>query len=102
MPTSPPSPCTTPGCPNRRPCPVHGRRVRSAVDGQLDTRAWRRLSRYERARQPLCQDCLAEGKTTVATDPHHLVRRSEGGQLLTDQLAMLCSHHHGQRTARGE
>src|SRR6266566_5633471 len=102
MPTSPASPCASPGCPNRRPCPEHGRRVGNPTDRQLDTRAWRRFSRYERTRQPLCQDCLVEGRVTIATDPHHLERRSRGGPLITDRLVMLCAHHHGKRTARGE
>lgn len=52
--------------------------------------------------QPLCQDCLAEGRTTLATDPHHLEKRSDGGALLTSKLLMLCHPHHSARTSRGE
>ena len=94
--------CSSPGCRYRQPCPEHSRRPKNQRDRQLDTRAWRRLSAYSRARQPLCEDCLADGCVTPAVDPHHPHRRSEGGALLTDKLVMLCKHHHGVRTARGE
>lgn len=97
MPTSPSPPCRSRLCPHVQPCPIHGARNRD-----LNKRTWRRLSRWQLTREPLCADCLAEGQTTPADDPHHVERRDEGGPLLTDRLVSLCKSHHAKRTAEGQ
>ena len=108
MPTRAPLYCTTPGCSNTKPCPVHGRRSRtqaSPADVELwNSRAWRRLREQKLSRDPLCVDCEARGIVTAAAVVHHVVKRTTGGALLPslDELLSLCRSCHGVRTRRGE
>lgn len=61
-----------------------------------------RLSKGQREAQPYCQDCAAEGHMVIATQSHHVHKRSEGGALLSAVLISLCASHHSRRTQRGE
>lgn len=49
---------------------------------------------------PLCVLCLAEGRTTVATDVDHIVPRRQGGSDEESNLQPLCHSHHSQKTGR--
>lgn len=49
---------------------------------------------------PLCVLCLAEGRTTLATDVDHIVPRREGGSDEASNLQSLCHSHHSQKTGR--
>lgn len=66
------------------------------------TSRWRKLRDLKIAEQPLCEMCLAEGKTTIAEDVHHIqsfmsttdpVKRK---QLAFDynNLMSICKKHH--------
>ena len=67
--------------------------------------AWRKLRETYLIEHPLCEDCLAEGKVTPATDVHHIKSPFRKGDvnwiLLLDynNLASLCKEHHGARHA---
>ena len=67
--------------------------------------AWRKLRETYLKEHPLCEDCLAEGKVTPATDVHHIKSPFRKGEvnwnLLLDynNLASLCKEHHGARHA---
>lgn len=50
---------------------------------------------------PLCVLCLAEGRTTLATDVDHIVPRRQGGSDEASNLQPLCHSHHSQKTGRG-
>ena len=56
------------------------------------------------AANPLCVECLREGRTEAATDVDHIVPHRGDKQLLRDwtNLQALCAHHHNQKTGRGE
>ncbi len=77
-------------------CPIHQREVNADV---RNSRAWRKLSELVRAREPLCRDCKAEGKTRLATQVHHVKPRGQGGSLLPsmEDLVPLCTPHHNKR-----
>lgn len=49
---------------------------------------------------PLCVLCLAEGRTTLATDVDHIVPRRQGGSDEASNLQPLCHSHHSQKTGR--
>ncbi|WP_418832028.1 HNH endonuclease signature motif containing protein [Phocaeicola sp.] len=40
--------------------------------------AWRRLRAQKMARSPLCEDCLLEGRTRLATEVHHVTPIERG------------------------
>lgn len=65
-------------------------------------RRWRKLRRMVLAAQPLCADCQTHGRTTLATDVHHIVAKKDGGTDAWDNLQALCHSCHSRRTARGE
>lgn len=78
------------------------RKSAAAIDRGLKTKVWERRSRLQRRTQPLCEDCIGEGRITPATDVHHVHRRSDGGGLLDSPLMSLCRSHHSRRTGNGE
>ena len=38
----------------------------------INTKRWRRLRAFVLKRYPLCRECLRQGRTTAATEVHHL------------------------------
>jgi len=42
------------------------------------------------------------GTYNLATQTHHIDKRSNGGVLLSTELLSLCASHHSQRTRKGE
>src|SRR5260221_569616 len=66
--------------------------------------AWGRRSLLERADHPLCADHLARNEYVPATEVHHIVKLSLGGDMLptSDGLITLCHSCHSKRTIRGE
>jgi len=65
-------------------------------------RDWRdRLRAEQLYRQPLCEDCLAAGRTTAATQVHHKVPHQGNLTLFldADNLMSLCASCHSIRTA---
>ena len=53
---------------------------------------------------PMCQDCLAKGKSRAATDLHHIQKICDRPDLRfdPDNLMCLCKECHDVRSARGE
>lgn len=109
MPTLPPRPCASPGCPAIGYCPKHAKIRVSAPTPQprlYDDRrgssaqrgygyAWQKKRRDYLIRHPLCVRC---GKP--ATDVDHVLARRFGGSEDEGNLQALCSYHHKQKTVR--
>lgn len=110
MPSKPPRPCPTPGCPNLiegpdRWCPPCTRRRQRHTDrdrapaGRRGYGAtWRKLRTMKLARSPGCE--WPEGCTRAATDVDHIVPLAEGGTNLLENLRSLCHPHHSSVTQR--
>ncbi len=70
------------------------------------TANWQRLRAAKLSRDPMCEECVAEGRTgnaTFATVVDHRHAISQGGAPFPelDGLASLCQSHHSRKTARG-
>ena len=67
--------------------------------------AWRKMRDTYLHEHPLCEDCLAKGKVTAATDVHHIrspFRKGEVNWMMLldyNNLAALCKECHGNRHA---
>lgn len=67
--------------------------------------AWRKMRETYLHEHPLCEDCLAKGKVTAATDVHHIrspFRKGEVNWMMLldyNNLAALCKECHGNRHA---
>ena len=60
---------------------------------------WRKLRLWFLARNPLCADCLARGRTEAAAEVHHVIAISKGGKRLDPgNLMALCKRCHSRRT----
>jgi 5-methylcytosine-specific restriction protein A len=57
---------------------------------------WRKLSEDYRIRNPLCEDCDAKGRTTAASEVHHIVPISQdpSKRLDVNNLVSLCKLCH--------
>lgn len=99
-------PCAMVGCrrfaqDGKRHCVVHGKPAATAKPRPTFTArgypsAWSKLSKLHRAKHPLCEVCLAEGRTRPATLVHHVRPVAEGNPALCDesQLVSLCAACH--------
>ena len=107
--------CARAGCPNEvdsgycATCRPQGRasvneRNRGSASARGYDRVWQRFRRWFLERHSFCEDCLDEGKTMPATEPHHLKRVAEFPELrlVEENLRALCHTHHSHRTTRGE
>lgn len=67
-------------------------------------RDWQRTRARKLADSPLCEDCLAAGTVTPATQVHHVLKAGEAPSQRhnADNLMALCESCHSKRTARGE
>lgn len=78
------------------------RKLRQAAYSRTD---WRKMRETYLKTHPICEDCLAKGKVTPATDVHHLKSPFKGGEvnysllLDYDNLMSLCKECHGNRHA---
>jgi len=107
-------PCTHPGCPRlavaHGKCELHqtDRRVadRDYARRRLDTEEqafyksarWQKLRAWKLARDPMCEQCAAEGRTTPATLVDHIVPLKDGGDpMLVDNLQSLCASCHARK-----
>ncbi len=109
-----PSACTHPGCPelvvNGSQCAKHKKeRVRdyrsSNVRAQLEAfyggGVWRALSKAYRKRNPLCEQCAAQGLTTLADVTDHIIEIRDDWERRYDpsNLQALCHTCHNRKTA---
>ena len=117
MPTTAKRPCNWPGCGELVEagyCPAH-RQDRRAGQRDYDRRRgsaalrgydhrWRRWRRWFLTRHPLCVDCQAAGRTTLATEVHHVepLRERPELRLAEANCVALCRACHSRRTARDE
>ena len=68
---------------------------------------WKQLREYIMRNNPLCVDCLFEGRSVPATEAHHRIPFSTGKTeeekmkllLSPDNIEPLCSFHHDKRHA---
>lgn len=68
--------------------------------GRIQGRAGQKLRERRLKRSNyLCEDCLAEGKTTLATIVDHTHPLSLGGLDVDDNTRNLCDLHNEKRTA---
>jgi 5-methylcytosine-specific restriction protein A len=65
---------------------------------------WQKLRLAKLRQDPLCADCLENGRTTGAEEVHHRAKVADEPQLRLDMdnLMSLCKPCHSVRTARGE
>ena len=63
-------------------------------------RKWRKLRRAHLAREPLCRECLKEGKVTPATDVDHIEpHRGDKDKFWNGAKQSLCAQCHGRKSA---
>ena len=67
-------------------------------------RQWKAFRLRYLIEQPLCVDCIEDGRLEPATEVHHRVKVKDEPQLQYDHdnLMALCKGCHSIRTARGE
>jgi 5-methylcytosine-specific restriction protein A len=65
---------------------------------------WQVFRKQYLTQHPLCLDCLDVGRTTVATEVHHMVKVKDDPtkRLDPDNMRALCGPCHRVRSARGE
>ena len=110
MPYKPKTPCCYPGCPeltNGRYCEKHktmavqeyNRYGRDENSKRFyNSPAWRRLSRLQLKREPLCEECLKAERVTAAEIADHIKPIREGGARLdTENLQSLCRACHNRK-----
>jgi len=112
LPTKPKHYCAVPGCPNlvdsgETYCPEHKRQTQKNVDARRGTSnqrgydsTWRRLRRMVLNREPLCRECLKEGRLTPATEVDHIIPLASGGTNDLENLQPLCHSCHSRKTAK--
>jgi 5-methylcytosine-specific restriction protein A len=99
--------CLRPGCPSLVPsgyCDKHKPVVDQTEKNQIYDWKWRCFRKAFLADNPLCADCLADGRVTAATELHHRIKARLRPDLRLDpnNILQLCDTHHNIRTARGE
>lgn len=101
-------PCRIPHCPNLtddgacpehpRPAPVSEQNRPNANQRGYTWRWHRYRTRYLR-REPLCRACLAQGRTTVATEVDHITPVRQGGEFWDPENHQpLCKSCHSRKT----
>ena len=111
MPRKPKRPCSFPGCPNLtdgRFCEEHrlqeqknyNRYQRDPETARRYGNHWQRIRNAYARRHPLCEDCLAEGRTTPMEQVHHVKPLREGGTNDWENLRSLCAACHARTHAQ--
>ena len=110
MPRKPKRPCSYPGCPDLtdgRFCEKHQKEEnkryekydRNPAVHRRYGRAGKRIRDSYAAGHPLCEQCIKEGRITVATEVHHKLPLSRGGTHDIKNLMALCTPCHSRITA---
>lgn len=104
--------CNHPGCRalirGAAYCEKHRREQRDRHEKNSYQRGydktWAKVRKAKLMETPLCEDCLASGRTTMATEAHHLEKIKDRPDLRLDigNLMSLCKPCHAARTQRGE
>lgn len=82
-------------------CPSHPRTDNRPPElNKLYGRRWKALRKQILEDNPLCIDCLKEGKTEVAREVHHTIRHHGNPQIFWNSpLEPLCEKCHDKKTA---
>lgn len=65
------------------------------------TARWQRVRTMKLRRNPMCEECERQGRTTEAVDVHHKHAVRDGGDVFNlDNLEALCKACHGRETRR--
>jgi 5-methylcytosine-specific restriction protein A len=66
--------------------------------------SWRLVRHQHLQNNPICLDCLKEGRYVAATDVHHIKKLAEHPELrdVSENLMSLCHRCHSIRTGKGE
>ena len=111
MPYSPRRPCRMTGCPNlaepgEQYCTKHKQqeehfynRYQRPSDKKKYGRAWKRIRDSYIRQHPICEDCYAKGRITLAEEVHHIVPLGDGGTHEKSNLVSLCRSCHLKRHA---
>lgn len=110
MPTKPARPCKYPGCPNLTTdktgyCEEHRKKARRQYDRyerdpnvkKMYGSRWRKVREMYIAAHPLCEECLKQGKSTLAEEVHHIRTVKNGGDNSFDNLMSLCRSCHNKK-----
>ncbi len=110
MPYKAKKPCAYPNCPeltDGRYCEKHKPQAereynRYGRDGDsksfYNSKAWRRIANAQLKREPLCAECLKEGRVTPAEIADHIQPIREGGARLDmENLQSLCRACHNRK-----
>lgn len=115
----PKRPCGKVGCPTlvkppERYCAAHRRedeehqrerereydRHRGSAHQRGYGATWRKKRRAYLQRNPLCVECLRQGRVKPATDVDHIISRRRGGTDDESNLQALCHSCHSRKTNR--
>jgi len=108
MPMRPKHPCSHPGCPElvesgKKYCdkhlPLHPEYTRPAAKRGYNSR-WQKARRKFLTENPLCAECMKEGRYTKATVVDHIVPHRGDQTLFWEQSNWqpLCEKHHNLKT----
>ena len=76
-------------------------RERKADDFDYNCRAWRNTRKRKLEKNPLCEQCEAQGIVTPATVVDHIIRVKDGGNGFDEaNLQSLCKPHHDSKSGR--
>lgn len=103
--------CNAPGCraiSDQSKCEKH--RTQRTKDSRENAAKrgydyqWQKLRARFVKSHPLCEDCLAQGRTTAANEAHHVEKVADAPERRLDasNLMALCKRCHAARTAKGE
>lgn len=113
MPRKPRRPCGQAGCPNLTDgyyCEKHKKEADAGYNrykrdeeskGFYNSSAWRNLAKLQLQRQPLCEDCLKNGRVRKASIADHIIpiRQDPTRKLDRNNLQSLCHSCHNKKTA---
>ena len=111
MPDHPQKPCCHPGCKELvrgvARCETHAKQIKreydskrkNATDRGYDSR-WRKARRHYLMRNPLCVECLGNGRTTAAIVVDHIVDHKGDQRIFWDESnwRALCKPCHDTKT----
>lgn len=108
MPRKPKKPCSYPGCPelieDGSYCKKHQRDVnryyeKYRIDPLTKKRygsKWRKIRNRYINNNPLCEECLKDGRFTKAEEVHHILPLRRGGNHDESNLMALCKSCHSK------
>ncbi|WP_455387617.1 HNH endonuclease signature motif containing protein [Petrachloros mirabilis] len=116
MPTKPLRPCSRPGCPNLtksgrcNSCKAKSGGEQRLAPWRAREQKWRNSARWrgenglrqrQLKREPLCRECVSEGRIEPATDVDHVIAAHGDPKRFwnINNLQSLCHSHHSRKTA---